>query len=287
MTDRHAQLDEALEHVVTAIRIHLEAVKTADGRVDDDGVWKAYVALNNASYAYDELMLDAYGEVTPWDVDLIDPDLADEKLGSLGSGTGSAEPDDPHTHIVSVRQRRDYRIPSVSALLQVAEVARQEAMSGEEDAADPVESVGEAILELLQSGDGSLSALDVPELEPLDGIVAVAEVDTALDLGEFEELDGAGPFTLIAPDRLVGRLDEHPYADHGEDSDVEDDDEDGDDEDLDDEDGDDEDLDDEDGDDEDLDDEDMDDEDGDGDDSGNKEGDDANYRNTNHDGEGS
>lgn len=210
MTDQHAQLDEAIDTVVSAIRAHLEAVKAAEGRVDDDGVWKAYVTLNNASYAYDDLLLDAYGEVTPWDVDLIDPDLADEKLGTLGSMTVS---EDPHTRIVSVRQRRDYRVPSVSALVRVAEAARREAMNGDDGASDPVESVGEAVLELLQSGDGSLSALDVPELEPLDGLVAVAEVDDALDLTSYDEVDGAGPFTLGDSDRLVGRLDEHPYAD--------------------------------------------------------------------------
>ena len=86
-------------------------------------------------------------------------------------------------------------------------------MNGDEGADEPVESVGEAVLELLQSGDGSLAALDLPELEPLDGLVAVVEVDAPLDLGAFEDTDGAGPFALGAPDRLVGRLDEQPYVD--------------------------------------------------------------------------
>jgi hypothetical protein len=76
-----------------------------------------------------------------------------------------------------------------------------------------VESVSEAVLELLQSGDGSLGALDVPELEPLDGIVTIAEVEAPLDLDAFDEADGSGPFTIGARDRLVGRLDEHPYSD--------------------------------------------------------------------------
>ena len=209
MNEQDAKLDSALDSVVAAMRGHLVAVKAADGRVDDDGVWKAYVELNNASYAYDDLLLDAYGEVTPWDVDLIDPELADEKLGTLG-GDGAG---DPHSHVVSIRQRRDYRVPSVSALIAAATSARRDAMDGEDGADDPVESVGEAVLELLQSGDGSLSALDVPELEPLDGLVAVVEIDEALDLGSFDETDGAGPFTLASPARLVGRLDEHAYAD--------------------------------------------------------------------------
>ena len=102
MTDQNGRLDAAVDAVVAAIRAHLLAVKAADGRVDDDGVWKAYVELNNASYAYDDLLLETYGEVTPWDVDLIDPDLADEKLGAM---TDIATASDAYSHIVSVRQR--------------------------------------------------------------------------------------------------------------------------------------------------------------------------------------
>lgn len=215
MNDRHADLDAALERVIGAAREHLTAVKAAEGRVDDDGVWRAYVVLNNASFEYDELLLDAFGEVTPWDVESIDPDEVEERFGvGLGGGDG-AEPTDPHPQVVSVRQRRDYRVPSVAALIRVADAARREALEdgGPGETPEPVESVGEAVLELLQAGDGSLSALDVPELEPLDGVVTVAEVTEALDLAEFAEDDATSPFQLGAQDRLVGRLDEHAYLD--------------------------------------------------------------------------
>jgi hypothetical protein len=50
MTDRHAELDAALERVISAARDHLAAVKVAEGRTDDDQVWRAYVELNNASF---------------------------------------------------------------------------------------------------------------------------------------------------------------------------------------------------------------------------------------------
>ena len=43
MTDQHAELDAALERVIAAARAHLAAVKAAEGRVDDDDVWQAYV----------------------------------------------------------------------------------------------------------------------------------------------------------------------------------------------------------------------------------------------------
>src|SRR5262245_20638237 len=221
--DQYAQLDAALEKVIAAARSHLAAVKAAQGRIDDDDVWRAYVELNNASYEYDEQLLDAFGEVTPWDVDAIDPDEADREFG-VGIDEDAQDAGDPHPHVVSVRQRRDYRVPSVGALVRAAEAARAGAGHADDEDGEPVETVSEAILELLQSGDGSLAALDVPELEPLDGLVVVAEVSSPLDLDAYEEADGAGPFELDEDDRLVGRLDEHPYSaqEEEEDTDTED-----------------------------------------------------------------
>ncbi|WP_027657290.1 hypothetical protein [Salinispora vitiensis] len=206
MIDQHGELDPALERVIEAARHHLAAVRAAQGRIDDDAVWQAYVALNNASYAYDEQLMDAFGEVTPWDVQAIDPEEADERFTSPDGSPAI----DSHPHVISVRQRRDYRVPSVSALIRAATSARR-AETPDEDEPAPVEGVGEAVLELLQSGDGSLAALDVPELEPMDGVVMVSEVDAAVDLEAFDDDDPVGPFQPAAEDRLVGRLDEHPF----------------------------------------------------------------------------
>jgi hypothetical protein len=214
MTDQYAELDAALERVVEAAKAHLAAVKAAQGRVDDDDVWQAYVNLNNTSFAYDELLLDAFGEVTPWDVESIDPDEADQRFG--GGVGGLAGEADPHPRVISVRQRRDYRVPSVAALLRVADSARRNLVPDDEEAG-PVDSVGEAVLELLQAGDGSLASLDVPELEPLDGLLTVSEVTEPLDLEAFADEDGTGPFTPGPDDLLVGRLDEHPFLADDED----------------------------------------------------------------------
>ncbi|WP_213450227.1 hypothetical protein [Rhizomonospora bruguierae] len=217
MTDEHAELDAALERVIEAAREHLAAVRRAAGKVDDDDVWQAYVDLNNASHAYDELLLDAFGEVTPWDVESIDPDEADQRFGVGLGGVDGTEPGDPHPRVISVRQRRDYRVPSVAALLRVAEAARRTALGGEEPD-EPVDSVGAAVLELLESGDVSLASLDVPELEPLEGVVTVTEVSAPLDVDGYAAEDGTGPFQQGPEDRLVGRLDDHPYVEFGEDS---------------------------------------------------------------------
>jgi len=218
MTDQYVELDAALDRVVEAARAHLAAVKAAQGRIDDDDVWQAYVNLNNASYAYDEQLLDTFGEVTPWDVESIDPDEADQRFGLGVGGLDGGSAGDAHPQVISVRQRRDYRVPSVAALLRVAETARRNSVPDDEDPG-AVESVGEAILELLQTGDGSLAALDVPEMEPLDGVLTVTEVVKPLDLEAFDDEDGAGPFAPAADDVLVGRLDEHPFLPDDEDED--------------------------------------------------------------------
>jgi hypothetical protein len=113
--------------------------------------------------------------------------------------------------VVSVRQRRDYLVPSVTALLAVAgQAIRQLALDDDEQEAPP-ETVAEAVLGLVRAGDGSLCALDVPALEPLDGVVTVTDVAQPLDLAT--ATDGTDPFRTGAGDRLVGRLDEHPFVD--------------------------------------------------------------------------
>jgi hypothetical protein len=218
MTDQYVELDAALDRVVDAARAHLAAVKAAQGRVDDDDVWQAYVDLNNASFAYDEQLLDTFGEVTPWDVESIDPDEADQRFGLGIGGIDSAEATDPYPQVISVRQRRDYRVPSVAALLRAAGAARRNSVPADEDPGE-VDSVGEAVLELLQAGDGSLSSLDVPELDPLDGLLTVSEAGEPLNLDAFPDEDGAGPFAPAADELLVGRLDEHPFNPDEEDED--------------------------------------------------------------------
>jgi hypothetical protein len=200
-----AELEAALERVVTAARAHLAAVTAADGRSEDDRVWRSYVELNNASFDYDELLLDAYGEVTPWDVDLIEPDEADGVFDPAGDEAGDEQP-----MTISVRQRRDYLVPSVAALLRIAESSRQQSPHVDE-ADQPIASVAEAVVELMQSGDGALGSLDVPELEPVRGVVTVSEVARPLDPAELDDEDDDAAFRLAAGDRVLCRVDEQAY----------------------------------------------------------------------------
>ena len=77
--ERHAETETALDQLIAALRAHLEAVRAAEGDLDDEAVWAAYIALNNAAFAYDELLNELHGEVTPFDLEPISEDdgLAD------------------------------------------------------------------------------------------------------------------------------------------------------------------------------------------------------------------
>lgn len=211
MSEREAEVEAALERLVAAARTHLAAVASAAGEPDDEKVWRAYVALNNAAYEYDRLLGDTFDEVTPFDVEKIVDDVDGGALAStLVSVPDQLAGGDAHPRVVSVRQRRDYRVPSVAALLRLAGEGQSE--SGRE----PVDTVGAAIVELLESGDGSLGMLDVPELEPLDGVVVVVEVDTPLSEPMLDAVaDGASdqPFRLSAGETVLARLHEQAPTD--------------------------------------------------------------------------
>jgi hypothetical protein len=203
MNDR-SDLDAAFDRLIEAARAHLAAVRAAGGRTEDDAVWQSYVALNNASFDYDERLLDEYGEVTPWDVEMIDPADADRRWDS-----DAPAPDrDQRPVTVSVRQRRDYTVPNAAALLRAAEVARSSAPYGE-GSGEPVTEVGQAVAELMHAGDGSLAALDLPELEPLGGVVTVTEVTRPLGPAELDDPDDGAPFRLSAEEKVLYRYDEH------------------------------------------------------------------------------
>ncbi len=179
MTDG-TELELALDRVCAAAREHLRAVLAAGDDLDDDAVWAGYVALNNTSLAYDQLLEDRTGEVTPWDIgDRLEVDDPDREPAE----TPPELAEDPGDELrISVRQRRDYVVPSIDGLLAAGAAARSALWTGvdTERSAEPVRSVGEAVYELLHAGGGSLAGLDVPELVPQSGLVLVNVVDDTL-----------------------------------------------------------------------------------------------------------
>jgi hypothetical protein len=202
------ELDAALARTFEAARAHLAAVRAG---ADDEVVEAAYRVFNNASAAYDELLFETYDEVTPWQVDTLEEsDLDDAEL----SGDGMT---------IAVRQRRDYVVPDVTALLAAGTAARQaQGFTGDDVEGighdHEVTDVGEAVYELLQSAGGSLSGLDVEELEARNGVLMVNAVAVPL---EFTDDPGTGeadlPFHCVPDSRMLLRIDEEMIT--GEDAD--------------------------------------------------------------------
>jgi hypothetical protein len=101
-----AEVRAAVEAVKTALDRHLDAIENRTGE-DDPAVYAAFDALATAAEAYDELLYDAYDEVTPFEVPSGD---------NLPEYEGPEEPG-----AVSVLVRRDYTIADPQRLLSQAE----------------------------------------------------------------------------------------------------------------------------------------------------------------------
>jgi hypothetical protein len=198
------ELDAALARVFEAARAHLAAVRSG---ADDEVVEAAYRVFNNASAAYDELLFETYDEVTPWQVDTLDESDFDE---SELAGDGMT---------IAVRQRRDYIVPDVAALLTAGTAARRaQGFNADADvegieAEFEVTDVGEAVYELLQAAGGSLTGLDVEHLEARNGVLMVNAVAVPL---EFTDDPGTGeadlPFVCVPDSRMLLRIDEEMIA---------------------------------------------------------------------------
>ncbi|MFI6446904.1 hypothetical protein [Kitasatospora sp. NPDC050543] len=101
-----AEVRAAAEAVKTAIDRHLEAV-SSPSTTDDPAVFSAYEQLAAAAITYDQLLYEAYDEVTPFEVP-----------GDEGAG-GYHGPEQPEA--ISVLIRRDYLITDPKRLRGQAE----------------------------------------------------------------------------------------------------------------------------------------------------------------------
>lgn len=202
----------ALEAVIAAARAHLASITAAEGRVGDAAVWRAYVALNNASLDYDKLIDEAYGEATPWDPRPL-PATDGEGAWSGYVGDDDLIEADSQPAVISVRHRRDYLVPSQAALLRIAEAAR-EAVPDPDDDGSPLTGIGDAVLELLHAGGGTLASLEIEELTPLDGLVVVNEITGPVDLDAVHGGAEDTAFLMGTDQPVIGRLDERSV--HGE-----------------------------------------------------------------------
>jgi len=213
-------LDVALERVISAARAHLAAIRagsaaddeaTGDAHCNERAVWLAFVELNNASTDYDDLLFDRYDEVTPWDLEQISPEDAEAGAGDGDEqGAAAGEVIDLHAlsaTAVSVRHRRDYLVHDEASVLAAGSAARRRIWEGfdEDAAAEPVDSLGEAIYELVHES-GSVPP-DVEGLELTGGVMLVYAVDDPLASAVLDQ-DAEGLFELEDDAREIYRLDE-------------------------------------------------------------------------------
>jgi hypothetical protein len=204
-----AEIDAALDAVVTAARNHRAVLRAG---ASEERVWRAYVALNNATVRYDDLISDVYDEVTPWDCEYLEADGEPPAPPSGGGATLSAGPPPAGVALmVCVRHRRDYVVPEPARLLALATEARQRSWASIDatHAARPVTEVGEAVNELVQAGDGTVAALDQypEELVPGNGVLLVNSLHRPLTFPD-PPVEGDEPLLLGVDDVQLYRMDE-------------------------------------------------------------------------------
>jgi hypothetical protein len=177
-----AEVRTAAEAVKAAIDRHLAAIENRSGE-DDPAVLAAFDSLAAAAEAYDELLYDAYDEVTPFEVPAGD---------TLPAYAGPEEP-----RAVSVLIRRDYTIADPQRLIAQADRV-----------ADAVTGVGNGV----NAGLGALFGEYEPDeiasrhkefgLDEGDSTLWVTAVEPA-EPGEWL----AAPFDQADPEMIVCRFD--------------------------------------------------------------------------------
>ncbi|WP_327357286.1 hypothetical protein [Streptomyces sp. NBC_01304] len=205
-----AEVRAAAEAVKAALDAHLAAVEGRSGE-DDPDVYEAFNELAAAAEAYDELLYDAYDEVTPFEI----PGAED----TLPPYSG---PDEPNA--LSVLIRRDYSVVEPQRLLaQSQRVADLDAdtEAGEASAAGVVGSSVHAALGVLFGEfepDEIASRHKEFGLEEGDSTLWVTAIDEPADPGEW--LDS--PFEQADPQRIVCRFDVSAVFDEEPDDELDD-----------------------------------------------------------------
>ncbi|KNB49682.1 hypothetical protein [Streptomyces caatingaensis] len=191
-----AEVRAAAEAVKAALDRHLDAVERRSGE-DDPAVYAAFNELAAAAEAYDELLYDAYDEVTPFEIP------GDDSLPAY------AGPEEPSA--LSVLIRRDYAVVEPQRLLSQA----QRVADLDPDAPDP--SLGSnrpgAAAGSVHAALGVLFGEYEPDeiasrhkefgLEEGDSTLWVAAVDELAEPGEWL----SAPFDQADPQRVVCRFD--------------------------------------------------------------------------------
>lgn len=191
-----AEVRAAAEAVKAALDRHLDAVERRSGE-DDPAVFVAFNELAAAAEEYDELLYDAYDEVTPFEIP------GDEGLPAY---TGPEEP-----NAISVLIRRDYAVVEPHRLLaqaqRVADLDPDSVPDGNREAASAV--VGSSVHAALGVLFGEFEPDEIATrhaefgLEEGDSTLWVAADDEPAAPGEWLNT----PFDEADPERVVCRFD--------------------------------------------------------------------------------
>ncbi|MFT2017176.1 hypothetical protein ACMA1D_15195 [Streptomyces sp. 796.1] len=194
-----AEVRAAAEAVKAALDRHLDAVERRVGG-DDPAVYAAFNELAAAAETYDELLYDAYDEVTPFEIP------GDDTLPAYDG------PEEPSA--VSVLIRRDYAVSEPQRLLSQAQriadldpdVIAGNGLSGKGTSAAAVGGSVHAALGVLfgeYEPDEIASRHKEFGLEEGDSTLWVAATDEPAEPGEWL----AAPFDHTDPQRIVCRFD--------------------------------------------------------------------------------
>ena len=205
-----AEVRAAAEAVKAALDRHLDAVERRSGE-DDPAVYAAFNELAAAAEVYDELLYDAYDEVTPFEIP------GDDALPPY------AGPDEPSALTVLIR--RDYAVVEPQRLLaQARRVAELDQATAEKAGPAGAAVVGDSV----QSAIGVLFGEYEPDeiasrhkefgLEEGDSTLWVAAGDELAEPGEWL----AAPFDQPDPQQVVCRFDVSSVFDEDLDDDEED-----------------------------------------------------------------
>jgi hypothetical protein len=152
----------AAERLKSAIDRHLEAC-VGKGGEEDPTVQAAYDALREAAKSYDDVLYDAYDEVTPFEFSDFSAEDDDE-----------AEPDGVSMPGITVLLRRDYLVADEAAVLAEGRAAYLRVWPDDDEAAAAadVRSLGRALYQVAHA-DGWDKLEETPGLEPMGGSAQV------------------------------------------------------------------------------------------------------------------
>ncbi|MGP3980398.1 hypothetical protein [Streptomyces sp. KR80] len=197
-----AEVRAAAEAIKAALDRHLDAVERRSGE-DDPAVSAAFNELAAAAEEYDELLYDAYDEVTPFEI---------PSDGTIPDYTGPEEPS-----ALSVLIRRDYTVVEPQRLLSQAQrvtdldpdaapVDDRRNGAGEADAGSQAGSSVHAALGVVfgeYEPDEIASRHKEFGLEEGDSTLWVVAADEPAEPGEWLQ----APFDQADPERVLCRFD--------------------------------------------------------------------------------